>query len=598
MRDHGLELAEAKTEIMLLPKKRMQVGDMTIKTKAAVKYLGVTLDTRLTFWEQIRKIAHKAPAVTASLSRVMANIGRPRPCKRRLLMRTAEAILLYGAENWKETDNRPTIWEYSESRGVKHYVLNQLGTNYGILDLFFVVFDENLWDIVVTQTNLYAEQIMDNGRKRLDDGWFSVTKDQILAYFALCVLMSQVKKATIQMYWSKREVIETPVFGKVMPLKRFTQILRCLHFSNNVRDCNNDRLYKIRPIINYWNHKFDKMYTPEKDKSIDESLMRYKGRLSYKQFNPSKRARFGLKIYKLCDANTGFWSKFKIYTGQDKIDLNDSASENVVMELAESVLNKGYTLCIDNWYSSPALFLRLHKQKTNVIGTVRSNRKNMPKDLSTNKLKPGERVYRTCNGLLALRWKDRRDVYMLTTKHASVELTEVTDKRDRTKLKPNCVIEYNKGMGGIDLNDQMLAYFPIMRKCLKGYKKLFFYMSDMALFNAYVMKNQLPNNYGRQSYANYRIDIAEAILKYVQLPDYARRGRFAEIQTPLRLQAQYWGHFAKHIDKTPKKQHPTRMCKVCYRHKKRRETTWECTKCKVALYIPECFINYRTMQDY
>ncbi|CAK9810867.1 PiggyBac transposable element-derived protein 4 [Anthophora quadrimaculata] len=213
-----------------------------------------------------------------------------------------------------------------------------------------------------------------------------------------------------------------------MSLKRFTQISRCLHFVNNVTDCSNDHLHKIRPIINYWNDKFNKIFTPDQNISIDESLMRYKGRLMHKQFNPSKRARFGIKICKLCEANTGFCSKFKIYTGQDKIYPNDGASENVVMELAESVLNKRYTLYIGNWYSSPALFLRLHKQKTNVIGTVRNSRKNMSKDLATKKLKPGEHLYRTCNGLLALRWKDKRDVYMLTTKHASVELTEVKDK--------------------------------------------------------------------------------------------------------------------------------------------------------------------------
>ncbi|KAK2578806.1 hypothetical protein KPH14_012835 [Odynerus spinipes] len=370
--------------------------------------------------------------------------------------------------NWKETNNRPIIWKYSESPGVKDYVLNQLGANHGLLDLFFVVFDENFWDILVTQTNLYAKQIMnDERRRKLDDGWFPVTHNEILAYFALCILMTQVKKPNIQMYWSIREVVETPIFGKVMPLKRFTQISRCLHFSNNVTHCNNDRLAKIRPVINYWNEKFNKIYTLNENISIDESLMRYKGRLIYKQFNPSKRARFGLKIYKLCEAKTGFCSKFKIYTGEDKTDITDSASENVVMELAESVVNKGYTLCVDNWYSSPALFLRLLKQKTNVIGTVRKNRKYMPQDLPIDKLKLGEHVQKTCNGLLALRWKDKRDVYMLTTKHASVELTEVRNNQGRTKLKPTCVIDYNKGMGGIDLNDQMLACFPIMRKYLK-----------------------------------------------------------------------------------------------------------------------------------
>lgn len=53
--------------------------------------------------------------------------------------------------DWKETDNTPIIWKYFESCGVKDYVLNQLGANHGLLDLFFIVFEENLWDILITQ---------------------------------------------------------------------------------------------------------------------------------------------------------------------------------------------------------------------------------------------------------------------------------------------------------------------------------------------------------------------------------------------------------------------------------------------------------------
>lgn len=80
--------------------------------------------------------------------------------------------------------------------------------------------------------------------------------------------------------------------------------MRLLHFSNNETTDSNDRLRKIRTIINLWNKKFIEIYTPNECVSIDESLMKYKGRLAYKQFNPSKRARFGLKIYKLCEAST------------------------------------------------------------------------------------------------------------------------------------------------------------------------------------------------------------------------------------------------------------------------------------------------------
>lgn len=108
--------------------------------------------------------------------------------------------------------------------------------------------------------------------------------------------------------------------------------------------------------------------------------------------------------------------------------------------------------------------------KTNVIGTVRRNRKHMPKDLCNVKLKRGEYAIRSCNGILAIKWKDKRDVYILTTKYETVEMT--TQGSNHTP-KPSC-IEYNKSMNGIDLQDQILVCFPVMRKYMKEYKKNYF----------------------------------------------------------------------------------------------------------------------------
>jgi hypothetical protein len=113
----------------------------------------------------------------------------------------------------------------------------------------------------------------------------------------------------------------------------------------------------------------------------------------------------------------------------------------------------------------------LYEQKT--IDTVRKNRKNIPKDLPINILKK-DYVHRTYSELLALRWRDKHDVCRIATKHAFVELTEVVGKQNKKTLKPNYVVEYNKGIGGVDLNDQMLTCISIMRKLLKDYKKLFF----------------------------------------------------------------------------------------------------------------------------
>lgn len=98
-----------------------------------------------------------------------------------------------------------------------------------------------------------------------------------------------------------------------------------------------------------------------------------------------------------------------------------------------------------------------YKYKTNVIGTVRKNRKHMPKDLCNVKLKRGEYAIRSCNRILAIKWKDKRDVYIMSTKHETVEMTIQGSNRPP---KPNCITVYNKGMNGIDLQDQILACFP------------------------------------------------------------------------------------------------------------------------------------------
>lgn len=45
-------------------------------------------------------------------------------------------------------------------------------------------------------------------------------------------------------------------------------------------------------------------YIPKQEKSIDESLIAYKGQLGGKQYIPSKKARFGIKLFQLCESGS------------------------------------------------------------------------------------------------------------------------------------------------------------------------------------------------------------------------------------------------------------------------------------------------------
>lgn len=106
--EHSFQLALEKTEVLLLTRKHIptvipiQVSNSRQTTQKSIRYLGVNLDSKLSFWTQIHFAATKAGKVTGLLSKLMANIGGPTQSKRKLLMDTTSSILLYGCEVWAD----------------------------------------------------------------------------------------------------------------------------------------------------------------------------------------------------------------------------------------------------------------------------------------------------------------------------------------------------------------------------------------------------------------------------------------------------------------------------------------------------------------
>ncbi|KAK6166296.1 hypothetical protein SNE40_023027 [Patella caerulea] len=120
-------------------------------------------------------------------------------------------------------------------------------------------------------------------------------------FIGLSLLMGVIYKPRIPMYWSTDDMLSTPLFGQVMTRDRYLLITKFLHFSNN-RDLTNDqnedrdRLHKVRPFIRKIQERCRRVYEPSQYLSVDEPLLLYKGRLCFKQFIRTKRARFGIKL--------------------------------------------------------------------------------------------------------------------------------------------------------------------------------------------------------------------------------------------------------------------------------------------------------------
>nr|CAH7728944.1 unnamed protein product [Callosobruchus chinensis] len=190
--------------------------------------------------------------------------------------------------------------------------------------------------------------------------------------------------------------------------------------------------------------------------------------------------------------------------------------ERVVMYLCEGLLGEGRTLYTDNFYTSITLAQTLLNRNTHLVGTLRKNRKNLPKSVSTKTLALGT-TYReeSQEGIVEQKWKPKpkKEVLMLSTKH-NLEMQEIIRKRKRVALedqpgpskkakttdtekknmKPKSVIDYNSGKAGIDKSDQMSSYNTALRKGMKWYRKVAWELiTGTAVVNAHVIYKEATN---------------------------------------------------------------------------------------------------------
>ena len=173
------------------------------------------------------------------------------------------------------------------------------------------------------------------------------------------------------------------------------------------------RLWKLRPIMDGLCERFRKVYSPSQDICIDESLFKYRGRFMWRTYNRSKRARYGLKAYKLCESSgdaTGFTLAMRMYLGDDQ-EGDTPVAERIVMLLMKEAgcLDKFHHVYMDRWYSSPSLFHKLQHRGCAAIGTVDKRRKHLPIEIKNlKKMTKGEVIRRSSpGGMLALAWMDK-----------------------------------------------------------------------------------------------------------------------------------------------------------------------------------------------
>ena len=253
---------------------------------------------------------------------------------------------------------------------------------------------------------------------------------------------------------------------------------------------------------------------------------------------------------------------------------------------------------------------------TEACGTVMPSRKDMPGDVHSSTLEKGQvEGWSMCSNskIRVVHWKDKRDVFMITTFHnpQMVPTGKTNYRTGEKKMKPASVHDYNTHMGGVDLSDQMIGGYDAAKKTRRWYIKLFMHLIGVASKNAYLLYRKI---YAKTTHLQFLLSLLDEMVQHYH-SGLSGRGRYTAVDPPTRLTER---HFPSLIPQTGKKKKPTRICRVCNAKVARElkvrgqqrirkgagkrhhtsESRYECTQCNVVLCVAPCFRIYHTLKEY
>jgi hypothetical protein len=153
--------------------------------------------------------------------------------------------------------------------------------------------------------------------------------------------MGLVRKPSIKDYWQKRfGSTNTPWFRKMFSRNRFQFIYRFFHLVNNrVTSQRNSDFYDsaawFKPFMQHANNVFKRYISPNRELSVDEALVGTKERAVMTQYIPTKSHKFGIKLWVLVEAVSGYIIHFFPYREKryDPVPNGEMQGAHVVMKL-------------------------------------------------------------------------------------------------------------------------------------------------------------------------------------------------------------------------------------------------------------------------
>lgn len=171
----------------------------------------------------------------------------------------------FQASDWGPVTGNFATFELPYNLGIPGELKNEMaGKNE--LSFFEMFVSEDVINMIVTQTNLYAEQQILSGivnetitkDSRLNS-WKETNYSEIRTFIAFLIWMGLDSKPSLPDYWRRIPLYKSDI-SNYMPRNRFELLLRMFHLANNDECPENDRLHKVQSLVDKMNRKFSSLY--------------------------------------------------------------------------------------------------------------------------------------------------------------------------------------------------------------------------------------------------------------------------------------------------------------------------------------------------
>ncbi|GBM74764.1 Chimeric ERCC6-PGBD3 protein [Araneus ventricosus] len=476
------------------------------------------------------------------------------------------------------------------------------------LQYFIKCIPSEMFSEMTTYTNMHALQ------KGLS--FKPTTKEELEVLFGLRIIMGTLKYPRVNLYWDNS--VGIPTFVNCMTRDRFFQLRANLHLVDTMHPNNEDRIYKVRPIFNSVRNRCLQLPV-EKICSVDEQIVPFRGNLNIKQYMKNKPNPWGIKIFILCGIS-GIAYDFIVYQGSttefDNNLLSYGQSAAVVLQLSKRFVSKGHELYFDNYFNSYNLLQILKSKSINAAGTARLNRFYKPPLSSDKECRTKGRGFSqeitSLDGDVALvKWVDNRNVVLASNFLGINKEDEVQrwSKESKSFIKvktPEIVRRYNSGMGGVDLLDQLIAFYRTNIRSKKWTLRMIFHAVDLAIVNSWIeykndMKVLSTPSKNILDLMNFRLKVADGLVNVGKQRGNLKRGRpslapplpkkicrkpFTEITPSKDLRTDQIDHMPDHDNAKYETRCKNKNCSF--------KTNIVCLKCKVHLCLNRdrnCFRN-------